>query len=233
MRLLPLALGVLWPAIAIAGASEEELASPTQVDESEDILIARIIHTPRLPAAGDAVFELLGRLLEDGRISELHEWVERLADDPVITFRRPELAGRLREMQIQFAREDADELERAARKTHASADYGRCADTYASLADRLAETDVANSYWKQRQLSEMRYNAAVCAEHAGHPLTALSLYRRVAEADEALAEQASVRFVRLLGALPQIGIARLTGAPISTVELPRHEYNFPDDIIEF
>jgi hypothetical protein len=219
--------------MAIAGVSEEELAVPApHVEPDEDMLVATIIHTPRLPEANLAVFNLLSILQREERFPELREWVERLVDDPVITFRRPELAAKLRGLEIQFARTEADDIEVTARTTKAVADYERCAATYASLADRLDDSAVPHDDWKRQQLAEMRYNGAVCAEHAGHPLTALSMYRRVAETDEHLAAQASVRFVRLLGALPQIGLARFTGAPVSTFEEPRTVYDFSDDVIE-
>lgn len=234
MRLLPLALGVLWPAIAIAGASEEELAvAPIQAAPlGEDMLVATIVHTPRLPEAEPAVRELLIVLQTEERFAELRQWVERLVDDPVITFRRPVLASKLRSLEIELALDDAGKVEVTARKSQAIADYERCADAYAAIADRIDKADLQNPDWKQRQLTSTRYDAGVCAEHAGRPLTALSMYRSVAETDDVLAEQARVRFVRLLGAMPQIGLARLTGAPVSTIEQPRTVYDFSDDVIE-
>ena len=124
VRLLPLALGVLWPAIAIAGPSEEELAFPPMGSRANDEqqLVAGIVHTPRLPRTEHAVRLLLSLLHDEGRVYELRQWVDRLADDPVITFRRVELATSLRELQLQFAREDVDELEREARRTNVRAD---------------------------------------------------------------------------------------------------------------
>lgn len=140
------------------------------VDEALPDLIELIEHHRDHEVAEYAMNILLDLLIRSERYDEMIAWVRLLAADAGYLRAHPDLADRLRMIERQWLRKQAETAERDARLDDDPDAYLRCAATYdqgVALAPKADGVD------------ELLYNAGVCLEDAGDADGALARYQRI------------------------------------------------------